>query len=82
MTAFMIDSAISSPLSARSRRPMPSARFDGVRLGRWLCAGALACFAMAAHAFSFDTVAARARQLANSPYKAPKAHLPTELREK
>ncbi len=81
MTAFMIDSAIPSPLSARPRRPMPSARFDGVRLGRWLCAGALACFAMAAHAFSFDTVAARARQLANSPYKAPKAHLPTELRE-
>ncbi|MGY8525466.1 glucan biosynthesis protein G [Paracidovorax citrulli] len=53
----------------------------GARLGRWLLAGVLACSAVAAHAFSFDTVAARARQLANSPYKSTRHELPAELRQ-
>ncbi|WP_430869917.1 glucan biosynthesis protein G [Cupriavidus basilensis] len=52
-----------------------------MRLGRWLCGGMLAVCAMAAHAFDFDTVAARARQLAGTPYKAPVQNLPRELRE-
>ncbi len=53
----------------------------GVRIAAWLGGSALALCAMAAHAFDFDTVAARARQLAASPYKAPPQNLPRELRE-
>lgn len=65
----------------RARRTGTNAGIAAGTVARWLCAAALACSAVAAHAFSFDTVAARARQLANSPYKPPKADLPRELRE-
>jgi len=37
--------------------------------------------ALTAHAFDFETVAAKARQLAGQPYKAPSQQLPRELRE-
>ncbi|WER48271.1 glucan biosynthesis protein G [Cupriavidus sp. WKF15] len=63
---------------ARRRGASASMR---VRMARWLGGSALAMLAAAAHAFDFDTVAARARQLAASPYKAPAQDLPRELRE-
>src|SRR5207253_5118443 len=63
------------------RRAAAPASTGALRLGRWLCGGMLAMCAVAAHAFDFDTVAARARQLASSPYKAPAQSLPHELRE-
>lgn len=63
------------------RRALAPANTGALRLGRWLCGGMLALCAVAAHAFDFDTVAARARQLAASPYKAPAQNLPRELRE-
>ncbi|CAG2136328.1 glucan biosynthesis protein G [Cupriavidus plantarum] len=88
--AFM--TATPSPdLSLSSACPPPemraraaSGRLHG-RLGRWLGAGALMLStllgATAAHAFDFETVSARARQLAGAPYKPAQQNLPRELAE-
>lgn len=66
------------PVSEPARRRSARA---GVRIAAWLGGGVLALCAMAAQAFDFDTVAARAKQLAAAPYKAPQQNLPRELRE-
>ena len=44
-----------------------------------LCVALL--FPLAAHAFDFEDVAVRARDMATAPYKAPAAQLPPELRD-
>ncbi len=56
-----------------------SARMSG--LGRWIGGGLLAAMVVTAHAFDFETVAARARQLSASPYKPVKHDLPRELKD-
>jgi len=59
----------------------PGGRRAHVRMARWIGGGVLAMVALTAHAFDFETVAAKARQLAGQPYKAPSQQLPRELRE-
>lgn len=77
MTDYVTSLCPSPPIRG-GRRPQ---RLRGAAIARWLCGGVLAMATVAAHAFSFDTVAAKARQLANAPYKAPTQNLPSELRE-
>ncbi len=74
----------SSPPPAHTaipRRPITPRTCRRARLVGWLSGGVLAMVAFAAHAFDFDMVAARARQLAASPYKPAPHSLPQELRE-
>lgn len=77
----MTDIATSLSPSPSIRAGLAPQRSRGATIGRWLCGGVLAMAAIAAHALDFDTVAAKARQLANAPYKAPTQNLPSELRE-
>ncbi|WP_020202822.1 MULTISPECIES: glucan biosynthesis protein G [Cupriavidus] len=73
---------VTVPTTVNLPRRQPARASSGaLRLGRWLCGGLLAVCALAAHAFDFETVAARARQLAATPYKTPAQNLPRELRE-
>ncbi|WP_083384578.1 MULTISPECIES: glucan biosynthesis protein G [unclassified Cupriavidus] len=71
---------LSGSLAANFRPATPR------RAGARRCLQALAAlvlgWAAAAHAFDFNMVAARARQLASTPYKAPgSTNVPRELRE-
>jgi glucans biosynthesis protein len=70
--------------SAHRPTAAPARRYVGRMpgLGRWLSGSVLAVMALSAHAFDFETVAARARQLSGSPYKPVKAQeLPRELKD-
>ncbi len=61
----------------------PARRLPGMLggLGRWLGGGLLAVAALSAHAFDFETVAAKARQLSGAPYKPAPQNLPAELKD-
>jgi glucans biosynthesis protein len=61
----------------------PARRLSGMLggLGRWLGGGVLAVAALSAHAFDFETVAAKARQLSGAPYKPAPQNLPAELKD-